>query len=82
MPQRYRSPRPAKASKGNLNFNCLLMFLPDEVVDSVVAHELCHRKHMNHSKAFYDELTGVFPNYQQCRTWLKENGGLYLSRLP
>ena len=70
------------SSKGNLNFNCLLMFLPDEVVDSVVAHELCHRKHMNHSKAFYDELTGVFPNYQQCRTWLKENGGQYLSRLP
>ena len=70
------------SSKGNLNFNCLLMLLPDEVVDSVVAHELCHRKHMNYSKAFYDELTGVFPNYQQCRTWLKENGGQYLSRLP
>ena len=70
------------SSKGNLNFNCLLMLLPDEVIDSVVAHELCHRKHMNHSKAFYDDLTRVFPNYQQCRTWLKENGGQYLSRLP
>ena len=70
------------SSKGNLNFNCLLMLLPDEVIDSVVAHELCHRKHMNHSKDFYDELTRVFPNYQQCRMWLKENGGQYLSRLP
>ena len=70
------------SAKGNLNFNCLLMLLPDEVIDSVVAHELCHRKHMNHSKAFYDDLTRVFPNYQQCRTWLKENGGQYLSRLP
>ena len=70
------------SSKGNLNFNCLLMLLPDEVIDSVVAHELCHRKHMNHSKDFYDELTRVFPDYQQCRTWLKENGGQYLSRLP
>ena len=69
------------SSKGNLNFNCLLMLLPDEVIDSVVAHELCHRKLMNHSKAFYDDLTRVFPNYQQCRTWLKENGGQYLSRL-
>ena len=69
------------SSKGNLNFNCLLMLLPDEVIDSVVAHELCHRKYMNHSKAFYNELTRVFPNYQQCRTWLKENGGQYLSRL-
>lgn len=70
------------SSKGNLNFNCLLMLLPDEVIDSVVAHELCHRKHMNHSPAFYAELVSVFPNYQQCRTWLKENGGQYLSRLP
>ena len=70
------------SSKGNLNFNCLLMLLPDEVIDSVVAHELCHIKHMNHSKDFYDELTRVFPNYQQCRMWLKENGGQYLSRLP
>lgn len=70
------------SSNGNLSFNCLLMLLPDEIIDSVVAHELCHRKHMNHSKAFYDELTKVFPNYQQCRTWLKENGGRYLSRLP
>ena len=70
------------SSKGNLNFNCLLMLLPDEVIDSVVAHELCHIKHMNHSKNFYDELTRVFPNYQQCRMWLKENGGQYLSRLP
>lgn len=70
------------SSKGNLNFNCLLMLLPDEIIDSVVAHELCHRKHMDHSPTFYAELVRVFPNYQQCRRWLKENGGQYLSRLP
>ena len=49
------------SSKGNLNFNCLLMLLPDEVVDSIVVHELCHRKHMNHSAAFYAEVERVFP---------------------
>ena len=36
------------SSKGNLNFNCLLMLTPPEVIDSVVVHELCHRKEMNH----------------------------------
>ena len=66
------------SSKGNLNFNCLLMRLPDEVVDSIVVHELCHRKHMNHSAAFYAEVERVFPEYRKCEKWLKENGSLYM----
>lgn len=70
------------SSKGNLNFNCLLMLFPDDVIDYVVVHELCHRKHMNHSAEFYAEVARVFPEYRKCRMWLKENGGLYLSRLP
>ena len=70
------------SSKGNLNFNCLLMLFPEEVINYVVVHELCHRKHMNHSAAFYAEVERVFPEYRKCQKWLKENGGLYLSRLP
>ncbi len=70
------------SGKGNLNFNCLLMLFPDDVIDSVVVHELCHRKHMNHSADFYAEVERVFPEYRKCQKWLKENGGQYLSRLP
>jgi len=70
------------SSKGNLNFNCLLMLLPDDIIDSVIVHELCHRKHMNHSPHFYTEIEKVFPDYKRCHRWLKENGGIYLSRLP
>ena len=69
------------SSKGNLNFNCLLVLFPDEVIDYVVVHELCHRKHMNHSAAFYAEVERVFPEYKKCQKWLKENGGMYLRRL-
>ncbi len=69
------------SSAGNLNFNCLLMELPDEVIDSVVVHELCHRKHMNHSQQFYGEIEKVFPQYKQCQKWLKENGSAVLYRL-
>ena len=69
------------SSKGNLNFNCLLILFPDEVLDSIVVHELCHRKHMNHSAAFYAEVERVFPEYRKCEKWLKEHGSLYLSRL-
>lgn len=69
------------SGKGNLNFNCLLMLFPDDVIDSVVVHELCHRKHMNHSPAFYAEVQRVFPEYRRCNKWLKENGAVYLRRL-
>ena len=49
------------SSKGNLNFNCLLMLMPPEVIDYVVVHELCHRKQMNHSKAFWKEVEKILP---------------------
>ena len=62
------------SSKGNLNFNCLLMLAPPEVLDYVVVHELCHRKQMNHSKAFWSEVEKVFPDYKEARKWLKEDG--------
>ena len=68
------------AQNGNLNFNCLLVLMPQEILDSVVVHELCHRKHMNHSKEFYAEIDRVFPNYDRCNKWLKDNGGVYMKR--
>ena len=70
------------SSKGNLNFNCLLMLTPKEVIDSIVVHELCHRKEMNHSKRFYDEINRVFPEYKKWNKWLKDNGGAIMQRLP
>lgn len=69
------------SSKGNLNFNCLLMLTPPEVIDSVVVHELCHRKEMNHSKRFYDEVLRVYPEYRKWDKWLKDNGGLIMDRM-
>ena len=68
------------SSKGNLSFNCLLMLTPPEVIDSVVVHELCHRKEMNHSAAFYAHVLRVFPEYRTWRRWLKGNGPALLLR--
>ena len=68
-------------SAGNLNFNCLLVMTPPEVLDSVVVHELCHRLHPDHSKAFYDAVYKVFPEYDRCDKWLKENGRLLIRRM-
>ncbi len=67
------------SSKGNLNFNCLLMLTPPEVLDSVVVHELCHRKEMNHSDRFYAEVLRVCPDYWAQDKWLKQNGATLLA---
>ncbi len=62
------------SSKGNLNFNCLLMKAPEEILDYVVVHELCHRKEMNHSPRFWAEVEKVLPDYKERRKWLKDHG--------
>ena len=69
------------SSKGNLNFNCLLMLTPPEVIDSVVVHELCHRKEMNHSQAFYAEVLRVYPEYHKWNQWLKKHGPAIMKRV-
>ena len=69
------------SAKGNLNFNCLLMLTPAEVIDSVVVHELCHRKEMNHSDKFYRDVLRVFPGYWDQHKWLREHGDAIIRRM-
>lgn len=69
------------SSKGNLNFNCLLMLAPDEVVDYVVVHELCHRIEMNHSRAFWNLVESILPDYRAQQKWLKVHGMEIIGRM-
>lgn len=62
------------AVNGNLNFNWLLILAPSEVLDYVVVHELCHRREMNHSQAFWKEVETILPDYRERQKWLKDNG--------
>ena len=70
------------SSKGNLNFNCLLALVPPEVLDYVVVHELCHRKELNHSDHFWNEVRRILPDYKVRRKWLKDYGSPLISKLP
>ena len=60
------------SSDGNLNFNCRLLFLPPDLVDYVVVHELAHRRHMDHSPQFWQEVATYMPDYQERRARLKQ----------
>ena len=68
------------SSKGNLNFNCLLALAPRSVLEYVVVHELAHRKQMNHSAAFWQEVAQAKPDYKKDLQWLKANGGILMAR--
>jgi len=53
------------SSKGNLNFNYKLLFLPACWCDYIVVHELCHLHHLNHSPAFWAEVARIMPDYRE-----------------
>ena len=41
------------------------MQYPEEAVDYVVVHELAHIRHHNHSRAFYEEIERILPDYRR-----------------
>lgn len=71
-----RTPPPFKIKKmkrqwgnchhqGHLTFNTLLIQAPPRLVDYVIAHELTHLKHFNHSASFYQALATLLPDWQE-----------------
>ena len=68
------------SSKGNLNFNCLLMLSPKEVQDYIIVHELCHRIEMNHSARFWQLVENYMPDYKKREKWLKTEGRKLMMR--
>jgi len=57
--------------QGNLNFNYRLFFLPKELADYIIVHELCHLKELNHSVIFWELVKQVIPDFRQKRQRLK-----------
>lgn len=64
------------SSSGCLSFSWRLGLAPLFVIDYVIAHELTHLIHMNHSDDFWRTLRQINPNVLKARKWLKENGHL------
>jgi len=59
------------SAKKNLNFNYRLIFLPEELMDYIVVHELCHLEHLNHGKDFWNTVGRAMPEYAARRAHLR-----------
>lgn len=69
------------SASGDLSFNVGLMLAPPEMRDYVVVHELCHRKEMNHSPAFWRQVEKVLPDYKERRKWLRTHGDAIMKQI-
>ena len=62
------------SSTSNLMFSWRLIMAPKNVIKYLVAHEVSHLKHFNHSKDFWSEVYYLFGPYQNERKWLRNEG--------
>jgi len=60
------------SSKGKITISVELVKLDDIYLEYVILHELCHLRHHNHGKEFYNLLSEVFPEWKQRRNELKK----------
>lgn len=59
------------SSNKNITINLKLMKYSKEAIKYVILHELCHIKHMNHSKDFWELVKNYMPNYKEVKKELK-----------
>ncbi len=59
------------SGKNSLCFSCFLMNCPEEAVELVVVHELCHIREKNHGPRFYALLEQYLPDYRERKKLLK-----------
>ena len=60
------------SSGGNISLNAKLLLFPPEIAEYVMIHELCHRREMNHSAAFWREVASFLPDWKTRRSNLKK----------
>ena len=61
-----------------MHFSSRLIMLPENVIDGIIVHELCHIIYPNHSKDFYNLVKKYIPTYPEIHKWLKKNGGIII----
>ena len=62
----------SRSGSGTISLNLCLLFLEPELVRYLMIHELCHGRHMNHSKSFWRFVSKFEPGYRELDRALTE----------
>ena len=62
------------SAKGDLAFSWRLILAPSFVLEYLCAHEVAHRREMNHGDNFWRIVHRLFPETDDAEEWLKQNG--------
>lgn len=61
------------SSAGNINYNWRIIMAPENIINYLVIHELCHLVVPNHSQKFWQKVSEFYPDYKLAQYWLKQN---------
>ena len=62
------------SASGDLSFSWRLVLAPPYVLDYLAAHEVAHRREMNHGPRYWENVARLFPDYKRAEAWLKAHG--------
>lgn len=71
--RRQRSRWGSCSARGVISLNAKLLFLPSELVDHLLLHELCHTRHLNHSDAYWALVASLQPDYKRLEKALNQS---------
>ena len=55
----------SRSCSGTVSLNLCLLFLEPALLDYLIVHELCHGRHMNHSRRFWALVGRHVPDYRR-----------------
>jgi len=62
------------SARGALSYSWRMVLAPPLVLDYLAAHEIAHRKEMNHSLRYWRHVATIFPHFKEAEHWLKREG--------
>ncbi len=68
--------------EGDISLSFRLLFMPAEILDYVIVHEIAHTRYRSHGKRFWELVGRAVPDYRERRRWLRENGMDYPKPSP